>query len=143
MVKYTKIELSNFLKEKNLRVTPHRLAVLSVIANYSEPLTVQAIFDTLRKKYSIDQATIYRNLLSLHEVGLLRRLDFNHGHAHYELETGAPSSQFVCNKCETIEKLEAKEIDEVIKRISKKSKKFKTLSSHTIEIYGICKQCTV
>ena len=141
MAKYAKAHLEELLKKTKLRVTPHRLAVLSVIANYSEPLTVQAIFDTLRKKYSIDQATIYRNLLSLHESGLLRRLDFNHGHAHYELETGAPSSQFVCNKCETIEKLDSKEIDDVIKRVSKKSKKFKTLSSHTIEIYGVCKQC--
>lgn len=141
MAKYSKVNLEMMLKGAQLRVTPHRLAVISVIANKGEPLTVQTIFDTLRKKYSIDQATIYRNLLSLHESGLLRRLDFNHGHAHYELETGAPSSQFVCNKCETIEKLSSQEIDEVIKRISKKSKKFKSLSSHTIEIYGVCKQC--
>ena len=137
----SKVELTELLKEAKLRITPHRLAVLSVIANKAEPLTVQVIFDTLRKKYSIDQATIYRNLLSLHEAGLLRRLDFNHGHAHYELETGEASSQFVCNKCETIEKLDLKDIDEVIKKASKKSKKFKTLSSHTIEIYGVCKQC--
>lgn len=141
MAKYSKTHLEDLLKESKLRVTPHRVAVLSVIANRGEPLTVQTIFDTLRKKYSIDQATIYRNLLSLHESGLLRRLDFNHGHAHYELETGAPSSQFVCNKCETIEKVDAKEIDALIKQVSKKSKKFKSLASHTIEIYGVCKQC--
>lgn len=141
MAKYSKAKLEEILRSAQLRVTPHRLAVISAIANKGEPLTVQTIFDTLRKKYSIDQATIYRNLLSLHESGLLRRLDFNHGHAHYELETGDPSSQFVCNRCETIEKLSSSEIDEVIKRVSKKSKKFKSLSSHTIEIYGVCKQC--
>lgn len=141
MAKYSKLYLEGLLRDAHLRVTPHRMAVISVIANKPEPLTVQMIFDTLRKKYSIDQATIYRNLLSLHESGLLRRLDFNHGHAHYELETGAPSSQFVCNRCETIEKLSDKEIDDLIKKVSKKSKKFKSLSSHTIEIYGVCKQC--
>jgi Fur family peroxide stress response transcriptional regulator len=141
MANFTKAQAGALIKEKGLRVTPHRVAILSTIANKKEPLTVHAIFDTLRKKYSIDQATIYRNLLSLHESGLLRRLDFNHGHAHYELETGLPSSQFVCNRCETIEKLDSKEIDEIIKKVSKRTKKFRTLSSHTIEIYGVCKQC--
>lgn len=137
----TKTKVVELLKSKDLRVTPHRVAVLYAIGSKREPLTVQSLFDILRKKHSIDQATIYRNLLSLHESGLLRRLDFNHGHAHYELETGEPSSQFVCNRCETIEKLDAKEIDDLIKKVSKKTKKFKTLSSHTIEIYGVCKQC--
>jgi Fe2+ or Zn2+ uptake regulation protein len=129
------------LKKAGFRVTEHRLALLKAIFSQKHPVTVQTLFDLLRKKYEIDQATIYRNLSSLHEAGLLRRLDFNHGHAHYELETGNPSSQFVCGKCETIEKLDSKDLDDFIKRSTKKSKKFKTLSSYTIEVYGICKQC--
>jgi Fe2+ or Zn2+ uptake regulation protein len=141
MAKYSKLAVIELLKSSDLRVTPHRMAVLSIIANSREMLTVQAIFDTLRKKDTIDQATVYRNLLSLHESGLLRRRDFNHGHAHYGLELGVPVSQFVCNKCEIVERLNSKEIEHVVKQVSRKSKKFKTLSSHAIEIYGVCKEC--
>lgn len=51
------------------------------LSKVKQPVTVFEIIDALRKKDNIDQATVYRNLLSLHESGLIRRLDFNHGSA--------------------------------------------------------------
>ena len=102
MATYSKEDLTIMLKEAELRVTDHRLAVLSYLSKVRQPVTVYEIIEVLRKKENIDQATVYRNLASLHEAGLLRRLDFNHGHAHYELETGRASHQLVCHTCETI-----------------------------------------
>ncbi len=142
MKKLTQKELEGILRDHALRVTEHRIAVLKAVATSKSALTVQVLFDTLRDKYMIDQATVYRNLSSLHEAGILRRLDFNHGHAHYELETGEPSHQLVCSKCETIEKIEGVSIDEIVKKMIKKSTKFKKTDSHTIEIYGLCKKCS-
>jgi len=129
------------LQEAEMRVTDHRLAVLGAVAKAKQPITVYELSEILRKKDSIDQATVYRNLSSLHEAGLLRRLDFNHGHAHYELETGRSSHQLVCQSCETIEKIEGVSIDDAVKKMFKKSKKFKNTTSHSIEIYGSCKKC--
>lgn len=141
MATYSKEDFKVMLKEKNLRVTDHRIAVLSYLSKVRQPVTVYQIVETLRKKEDVDQATVYRNLTSLHEVGLLRRLDFNHGHAHYELETGRASHQFICNTCETIEKIEGISVDDTVKKMLKKSKKFKNVTSHSIEIYGQCKSC--
>ena len=129
------------VQEAGLRVTDHRLSVLMYLSKVRNPVTVYELVDALRKKDNIDQATVYRNLSSLHEAGLLRRLDFNHGHAHYELETGRASHQLVCGKCETIEKIEGISIDDVVKKMLKKSKKFKQTTTHSIEIYGLCKTC--
>lgn len=141
MAIYSKEDLIIMLKEKELRVTAHRLAILSYLAKVRQPVTVYEIVELLRKKENIDQATVYRNLASLHEAGLLRRLDFNHGHAHYELETGRASHQFVCSNCETIEKIEGISIEDTVKKMLKKSKKFKNTTTHSIEIYGVCKNC--
>lgn len=141
MATYSKEDFKVMLKEKNLRVTDHRIAVLSYLSKVRQPVTVYQIVETLRKKEDVDQATVYRNLTSLHEVGLLRRLDFNHGHAHYELETGRASHQFICNTCETIEKIEGISVDDTVKKMLKKSKKFKNVTSHSIEIHGQCKSC--
>ncbi len=141
MATYSKEDLTTMLKEAGLRVTDHRLLVLETVAKVRQPVTVYELVDTLRKKENIDQATVYRNLSSLHEAGLLRRLDFNHGHAHYELETGRASHQLVCSTCETIEKIEGISIDDVVKKMLKKSKKFKRTTTHSVEIYGICKSC--
>lgn len=141
MATYSRDDLITLLKEADLRVTDHRLLVLETVAKVKQPVTVYELVDTLRKKENIDQATVYRNLSSLHEAGLLRRLDFNHGHAHYELETGRASHQLVCSNCETIEKIEGISIDDVVKKMLKKSKKFKHTTTHSIEIYGLCKSC--
>lgn len=129
------------LKESGLRVTDHRLLVLETVSKVKQPVTVYELVESLRKKEDIDQATVYRNLSSLHEAGLLRRLDFNHGHAHYELETGRASHQLVCSNCETIEKIEGFSIDDTVKKMLKKSKKFRETRSHSVEIYGLCRTC--
>lgn len=141
MATYSKNELTQLIKGAGLRVTNHRLLVLETVSRVKQPITVYELMDTVRKKEDIDQATVYRNLSSLHEAGLLRRLDFNHGHAHYELETGRASHQVVCGKCETIEKIEGISIEDVVKKMLKKSKKFKHTTTHSIEIYGLCKAC--
>lgn len=141
MATYSKEDLITMLKEVDLRVTDHRLLVLETVAKVRQPITVYELVDTLRKKEDIDQATVYRNLSSLHEAGLLRRLDFNHGHAHYELETGRPSQALVCSNCETIEKIEGVSIDDAVKKMLKKSKRFRSTRTHSMEIYGLCKSC--
>ncbi len=141
MAVYSQEELQTMVQEAGLRVTGHRLLILATVAKVKQPITVYELVDILRKKENIDQATVYRNLSSLHEAGLLRRLDFNHGHAHYELETGRASHQLVCSKCETIEKIEGVSVDDAVKKMLRKSKKFKTTITHSLEIYGVCKKC--
>lgn len=141
MANYSKEELQTMLQEADLRVTGHRLTVLGAVAKVKQPITVYELVEVLRKKHNIDQATVYRNLSSLHAARLLRRLDFNHGHAHYELETGRASHQLVCQTCETIEKIEGVSVDDAVKKMLKKSKKFKNMTTHSIEIYGLCKSC--
>lgn len=140
-MKYTDDELLEMLREADLRLTPHRVLIFRILSKTRQPMTVQAILEKVRKKDDIDQATVYRNLLSLHQAGLLRRLDFNHGHAHYEMERGHPSHQLVCTNCETIEKIEGISLDDVIKKMIKKSRKFKSTTTSSVEIYGFCKNC--
>jgi Fe2+ or Zn2+ uptake regulation protein len=142
MATYSKSDLTIMLKEAGLRVTDHRLLVLETVAKVKQPITVYELVDVLRKKENIDQATVYRNLSSLHDAGLLRRLDFNHGHAHYELETGRAIQAIVCSNCETIEKIEGISIDDAVKKMLKKSKKFKSTTTHSMEIYGVCRDCS-
>ncbi len=57
--------IESLLKDSNLKVTAHRIAILSLISKSKKPLSVFEIIDELRKKEKIDQATVYRNLASL------------------------------------------------------------------------------
>lgn len=137
----TQKDLASLLKKKNVRVTDHRLAILTYLVKAKKPVTVQELVLILHKKFDIDVATVYRNVSSLQAADIIRRFDYNHGHAHYELKTSEASHSFICNNCETIEKIEGVPVGETIKKLVKRSKKFKSVTTYSIEIYGVCKNC--
>ncbi len=142
MAFYTKDDLMTMIHEAGLRATEHRIGVLFCISRAKQPMTVIELIETLRKKYNIDQATIYRNLISLTETGLIRKLDFNDGQSFYEFEDGRMSPQIICRKCKAIEKVEGVPVDIVLKKIIAKSKKFKVANQYTLQVYGLCKLCS-
>ncbi len=141
-MKYTETELVSLIKESNLKLTEHRLAVLTRVSKAKSPVAVHKLIEDLKKRYDIDQATIYRNLTSLEEVGLVSRFDYNHGHAHYEMSSDEVVHKIICNNCETMEKINAIYFEESLKKLVKKSKKFSTTSTNpSVDIYGLCKSC--
>lgn len=142
MAFYSKDDLTTMIHEAGLRATEHRTQVLFCMSRAKQPMTVYELTDLLRKKYNIDQATIYRNLISLTETGLIRKLDFNDGQSLYEFEDGRLSPQIICRKCKAIEKIEGVAMEAVLKKIIQKSKKFKITNDYTVQVYGLCKQCS-
>lgn len=143
MYKLTQNEILEAIKDSGLKNTPHRFEILNRIVKAKTPIAVTKLIDDLQKKIDIDQATIYRNLLSLVEAGLIRRYDYNHGHAHYEFNKEGENVvyQMVCSNCETIERMKADFLEDSVKKMIKKSKKFKTTTNVNVEVYGLCKGC--
>ena len=141
MAKLTEAELIELLKEVGLRVTDHRLLILSIINKSREPLTVYELTEKVRRKDDVDQATIYRNVVSLEEAELIRKFSFNHGHSYYEFATKKKFCRLVCSNCEAFEKIEGIPLDDVTKKLLKKSKKLKQNSADYFELYGLCKKC--
>ena len=141
-MKYTENQLITLIKDSGLKNTEHRLAVLTRVSKAKQPIAVHKIIEDLKKKYDIDQATVYRNLTSLEESGIVTRFDYNHGHAHYEMATDEIVHKIICNSCETIEKINASYFEESLKKLVKKSKKFSGSSTNSsVDIYGLCKSC--
>src|SRR5437870_3559308 len=88
------------LNTVSLRATPTRIALLEALCSTGKPLTVRELFVMLRKK--ADQATLYRSLESMAQKGIVTRIDFQHGHMHYEL-VHEHHHHIVCKSCGTIE----------------------------------------
>jgi len=97
------------LRERGLRVTASRLAVLELLERSVEPLTHQEVVDRL-KTSSWNRSTLYRNLIDLTEVGLLQKSEIG-GLARFERtgKTGACAEHphFVCTDCGTVSHLES------------------------------------
>ena len=141
MPRLEKEEIITLLKNAALRITLHRIAIIQAISKAKMPITVDTLFVLLRKKHDIDQATIYRNVAQLLASHLIRRLDFNHGHAHYELEQGKISAMFICSFCEIKEKIDAKLFTPTMRLVKAKSRKCKQFTVQSMEVYGLCKGC--
>ena len=127
------------LKQGGFKVTKSRLAVLRVLAATKQPLSVQTIIKRLSGS-DADQATVYRMLTALTEANILRRIDFEHGHAHYELFDDQDHHHVVCTNCHRIEDVRDCNVSSMADQILKQSK-FAEINRHSLEFFGLCQEC--
>lgn len=82
--------LETLFVERGLRLTEHRRIVLEVLEAAEDHPCVREIHRRAEKGHRIGIATVYRTLNSLVRVGMITRLIFSDGKAHYE-RAGRPS----------------------------------------------------
>jgi Fe2+ or Zn2+ uptake regulation protein len=130
---------AQLLRGAGLKVTPARLELLSVLSKNDRPLTVTEIATKLP---DINQITIYRALIAMVEVAMVRRVDVQHAYAHYELvATRKHHHHAICSQCGKIEDVDACLPESLEKGVLKHLKEFSSLTGHALEFIGICKQC--
>ena len=127
----------NLLNQKGLKKTKIRLALLHHFMqlehaqSYSD---LQAAFVN-----EIDKSTLYRNLISFEQAGIIHRINDHSGTAKYALgaapQRGHEHAHFVCENCETVYCME-----DSIPLELKLPKGFKTNKVQTI-VKGICAKC--
>lgn len=92
------------LREKGLKVTSARLAVLETLSRSSHPMTHAEVQGVL-KDQAIDPSTIFRNLNDLAEVGLVNRTELGDHVWRFELlkdNHDGSHPHFVCEDCGTV-----------------------------------------
>lgn len=132
-------DLSHILRERGCKVTPARLAILNVLEKSGKPLSVEKIIHALVTK-KLDKVTIYRTLATLKECHLIRQIDFQHGHAHYELSSLGDHHHAVCVKCQTVEDVTPCNLEAMTKTALKQSG-FAEITEHALEFFGVCRDC--
>ena len=96
----SKNEAKKLLHDRALRATAPRLAVLQLLAESTSPLSHTEVLEQLGDT-DWDQATIYRNLVKLCDVGVAHVVSRADGIARYAL-TGGKGHQhphFYCETC--------------------------------------------
>lgn len=130
-----------FLKAKGLSLTSQRKGVLFEVFKIHEHFEAEDLVDHLRnKKHRISRATVYRTLSHLEDCGLIRRIDLEHGHAHYEHVLGHKHHEHLyCEKCGRIVEFENPELEGLIRKIAKENSFLER--THKIKIFGLCARC--
>jgi len=134
--------MTNFidtLHTAKLRATPARIAILGVLEQEKRPLSVEKIIGTIGDE-NIDYVTAYRTITSLKKAGLIRQIDFQHNHAHFELASLGDHHHVVCLKCDTVADVTDCNVGNMQKFALRESG-FREITQHSLEFFGVCKRC--
>lgn len=129
----------NNLKQHGIKNTTARSEIISILDKQSKPLDVVAIIDLLRSNsFSTDQATVYRILNTFYKKGIVSRIELGEGKYRYELQKD-DHHHLICTNCGSIADIEDKFMNKFEKEI--KEKKGFLVKSHSLEFFGLCKNC--
>ena len=133
-----KLDFSNFIKSKNMRNTPERIAILDKVLEQSGHFEIDHIHTVINAEFHVSRATIYNTFELLCESGILRKNCFLENMAVYELSTDK-HLHLVCYKCGSIKEIrDERALDHIY---TLKFRGFHTTLG-SVNIYGICSACS-
>lgn len=130
----------DLLTRASLKHTPARVHVLKFFSDECGPINAEHIAKHIKDK-SINLVTIYRTLKSFEEAGIIRRVNLNQDSVYYELAEHH-HHHIICTGCGTLEEFETCHISPLTKSILTHSKKFKSITDHSLEVFGLCNKCS-
>ncbi|MEK7571546.1 MAG: Fur family transcriptional regulator [Patescibacteria group bacterium] len=133
-------DCSTELHGADLKATPARLAIMQLLEKTEQPIDVATITDYLKAtNIKADQATVFRIINMFTDRGLTKQIQLNEGKFRYELSSKPEHHHLICQQCGTIEDISDCAVGDLEKDIEKK-KDFK-IASHSLEFYGMCRNC--
>jgi Fe2+ or Zn2+ uptake regulation protein len=135
--------LQNALRQRGIRLTRQRRAILQVMNSAEQHLDVDQILARAQKLDSdVHLVTVYRTIDLLKKEGLIDELDLLHlrGDRHY-YETHGPRDHIhvACLRCGKVREFESRLYDQLKEQIARDCE-IKVSVSRT-EVGGICNDC--
>lgn len=127
------------LREKGLRLTPQRELVLNAVRELGHA-TPEDVAAKIHKTHpGINLSTVYRNLETLENVGLVQHTHLGHGGATYHAAEELTHLHLVCGKCGSVGDAPIEAAANFVNTLSD-DYGFKTDVTH-FAIYGTCADC--
>ena len=99
------IDFIHLLKEKELKATPQRLSVLKELSKKGHP-TIDQLYEAIRvENSSMSLATVYKNLATLKEKGVVIEVNLSDGKMRYDI-CHCPHIHLVCQSCGALHDME-------------------------------------
>lgn len=127
------------LKEKKIKVTKARIAVLSIIDNADDAITADCIYEkSINNGSSLDLSTVYRSLELFVEKSLVDKFDLGNGKYNYKIKGNNHKHKIECSSCHKKVEIECPmiSIEELIK-----NKTGFTLLEHELKLKAVCEEC--
>jgi Fur family ferric uptake transcriptional regulator len=133
----TAVEL---LRSRGLRVSAARRLVIEGLFAAERPLTAEEIAAGLEGWLpSSDLASVYRNLDTLEEIGLVRHFHVGHGAGLYSLASAGELEFVSCERCGAFEAVPAGRLD-AARALIERETGYRARFSH-FPLVGVCAGC--
>jgi Fur family transcriptional regulator, peroxide stress response regulator len=128
------------LKKENIRITPQRQEMISILKGTKQHFTAEDIYQKLIKQFpSVSIATVYNNLKLFVKLGFVNELQFGEGLSKFEW-IDKDHYHIVCSSCGKIEDFYYPQLKEV-ESFAQDLSKFK-IKNHHLLFYGFCQECS-
>lgn len=132
------------LKSRGLRCTAQRKAILdTMMKNQGKHLSPEEIYGLVKiNTPEIGVATVYRTLLILEDMGIVRKINLDDGKGRYELninEEDHHHHHLICEKCGSVSGVKYDLLELLEEQIMKENEFLVT--NHSVKFYGYCKEC--
>jgi Fur family transcriptional regulator, peroxide stress response regulator len=131
--------ITSVFKEKNLKLTPQRIAVYKYLMSTKEHPSAEVIYKALQSLYpTMSLATVYKALKTLVDVDLVQELNVGEGNFRYD-GNSKPHSHIQCLNCGKVDDIEGI----VFTRLNDEVSEFTDYEVKTNQVYfyGLCKNC--
>jgi Fur family transcriptional regulator, ferric uptake regulator len=130
----------NALRGHGLRISTARRVVVQTLFAAEDPLSAEEIADGLDgQRTRLDLASVYRNLETLEELGVVRHFHAGHSPGHYVLTGSGEREYLACERCGALAEVESPELD-AVRSLIRERFGYEVRFTH-FPIVGTCPRC--
>jgi Fur family transcriptional regulator, peroxide stress response regulator len=127
-------------RHHSLAATHQRRVIYETVMSLEGHPSPELIYDAVRKKIpSISLATVYKNVRTFLESGMLREVSMHHGSLRVE-PNESEHYHLVCLRCRQISDLDAESV-EVRPLAKRRSFKGFQVTRISVDVLGVCAAC--
>lgn len=133
------MNFDEFLKNKGLKVTKGRVAILNALYNSDKSLSVESILEDCKSRgVDINLSTVYRGVEAFEDKGIVDKFSLNDGRFSYIIKGEEHKHLLQCSVChkEIEVPCPMKQIEEMVA-----NETGFTLTEHNLVMKGVCEKC--
>jgi Fe2+ or Zn2+ uptake regulation protein len=139
MPKEHTVDFDGLCREHSLAATHQRRIIFQAVTAYPGHYSPEEVYAAVREEIpSISLATVYKNLKTFVDAGILREVSPHHGSLRVDPNL-KPHHHLVCRKCKSITDIDAKYLDPVRVRCAPPGFNIEQFS---VDILGLCSKCS-
>lgn len=134
------MEIASALRDRGLRRTPQRLAVLRALDG-GRAKTANEVHELARRDCGeLGLSTVYRTLVALTDAGMIDAIGQHEGEATYRLCSDHHHHHLVCTECRRVVEIDECDLSPIEIDIARQTGF--AVTGHTLTFHGRCADCT-